>query len=706
MSISVDESANEGASTTKPSAQPPVGGARATGASVRARLTLGFGATVLVLAIAVGTTLYQTSANEARMTRITELRVPTALASADLTAQVFASLAALRGWLVTGDPAHKADRVAAWAEISRLRESMDGLSESWTNPDNVKRWQEAGSLLDEFRDVQARVEAIAHSPDERPARKIMLEEAAPRAALMGDRITRMIDRELALEATPERKALLGAMADVRGTLGLGMAAIRAYLLTGQLRFREGFAELWSKNEQRFADLKERSHLLTSEQRAAFEVFARTRGEFAPLPPKMFEIRASDKWNMAQYMLVTEAVPRASRILDQLVGVAGNDGRRTGGMKDDQQELLKAEAISAADDVARLQMTEWFFLAFGLGLAAIVGWLTARSIARPLITLNDATRTMAGGDLRGKVSEDGPKEIALLGQSFNAMGTAMEGVARKIGDVSGNISTSLEEISAAVNSQSAGAAEQATAVNQTTSTLDEIRATSGQMLERAEALSTIAERTREEGERGLAVIEQAVESMQSIRDKVEAIAGTNLALSDQSKQIGEITAAVNNVAQQSKMLALNASIEAAKAGEAGKGFAVVAGQIGRLAEQSEESTVQVQKILEDIQHATDRAVMATEEGTKEVDKGVALVQQTGEVMASLNTVIHDSGAASQQITVAVRQEAAGIDQIAAAMGEINKVTAQFVTASEQTKEATQNMGVLVDELAASVAVYKV
>src|SRR4029077_15008864 len=116
------------------------------------------------------------------------------------------------------------------------------------------------------------------------------------------------------------------------------------------------------------------------------------------------------------------------------------------------------------------------------------------------------------------------------------------------------------------------------------------------------LGEIAERTQEKGQLGLEAVEQSIQGMKSVRDKVQMIAQTILDLSNQTQQVGEITSVVNTLAQQSKMLALNASIEAAKAGEAGKGFAVVATEVKNLAEQSEQSTTQVQKILEDIRRA--------------------------------------------------------------------------------------------------------
>jgi methyl-accepting chemotaxis protein len=314
--------------------------------------------------------------------------------------------------------------------------------------------------------------------------------------------------------------------------------------------------------------------------------------------------------------------------------------------------------------------------------------------------------VASGDLRQRADASGGNELSMIGGNLNAMVESLTGITRQIDEANNSLLSAIGQIQSTVNTQAAGASQQAAAVGEIVVTLEEVRSTSAQNLTKAKQLGEVAERVRREGAQGQQVLEQTVAGMEVIRERVENIANTILALSEQTQQIGEITDVVSNIAQQSKMLALNASIEAAKAGDAGKGFAVVAAEVKELAIQSQQSTAQVQKILQDIRRATDRAVMATEEGNKRVDAGVILVEKSGEMMKQLSEVIDETVRASKQIVAAVQQEVVGIDQVSTSMNEINKVTSQFVSSTQQTKEAATNMNRVAERLQECVSVYKI
>lgn len=394
------------------------------------------------------------------------------------------------------------------------------------------------------------------------------------------------------------------------------------------------------------------------------------------------------------------------LMDILDGPLTASGERAGGVYDLQYSTIHTGTNGIINNMNFMQHLQYILIALGVIVSVIIVLLTSNSIIHHINVFREHSNKIAAGDLRQTLTIHGHDELAELGSDLNSMTENLASIAKQISTATHNMVSSLEEVKQAVNSQSTGASEQASSINEITASLEEIEKSSAQTMEKAKALGSVAERTQTKGSQGLQSVEQSIMGMKEVREKVQLIAQTILDLSNQTQQVGEITTAVNALAQQSKMLALNASIEAAKAGDAGKGFAVVAAEVKNLAEQSEQSTTQVQKILEDIRHATEKAVMITEEGTKGVDHGASLVEQTGEIVRSLSTLIEEATIASQQIEAAVRQEGVGIEQITAGMNEINQVTSSFVASAKQTLEAITNLSNISRQLKEQVDTYKV
>jgi len=365
--------------------------------NIGGRLWLGFAAVSLVLVAAVAYTSLTLSSITGVAERITTLRAPTANASADLTAQMNGSLAILRGYLLTGNEQLKPERAATWANITKLSQEMDELSKSFTDVENQERWAAARDLFGKLSAAQDKAEALAFTPEAFPATKILTQDAAPRAKILAGAITKMIDDEAVQEATPERKALLKNMADVRGNFGLSLANIRAFLLSGDKQFKEDFAARWAVVQKALAATTAQRGLFTDTQQVAFADFTKTFAEFEPLPAKMFEIRESDAWNMPVNILATEAAPVANQILDVLVGELQADGSRSGGLKDSQRQLMTEDTHDLTGSVSFLSAVEWALLFIGLALAAAIAYFTARSIVPAVRGITDAMSRLAEGD---------------------------------------------------------------------------------------------------------------------------------------------------------------------------------------------------------------------------------------------------------------------------------------------------------------------
>ena len=307
--------------------------------------------------------------------------------------------------------------------------------------------------------------------------------------------------------------------------------------------------------------------------------------------------------------------------------------------------------------------------------------------------SDFASRVAKGDLTVRVSSNGNESLQSLSANLNTM---VEGLAELSGELREGvqgITSATSEILASVSQHTASATEQSAAINQTSTTVDEVRAAAEQSAQRAREVAQEAQSSAEASNDGKRAVEAIEEAMGEIRDRVQAIARDILTLSEQSQQIGEITTTVNDLADQSNILALNASIEAAKAGEQGKGFSVVAAEVRTLAEQSKQATEQVRGILRDIEKANSAAVLATEQGTQVVERGLELSARAGQVIESLSDTIRQATQAAQQIAASAQEQNVGMDQIAQAMKDVSEGTTQFVSGAQQSQQASEDLNEL-------------
>ncbi|HEX2909280.1 MAG TPA: methyl-accepting chemotaxis protein [Chloroflexia bacterium] len=324
------------------------------------------------------------------------------------------------------------------------------------------------------------------------------------------------------------------------------------------------------------------------------------------------------------------------------------------------------------------------------ITVAAGTILARSIIVPINKLQKATQAVADGDLTVALEVKTKDEVGELGKAFNVMLDSLSELNREISRAAKDMNGSAAELLALMNQQTAGASEQSAAIHQTSSTVNEVKATIEQTNQQARSMSDTALRSASIAEEGQSAVTETVNGMSQIKEQVETIAENILALSEQTQQIGEIIATVNDIAEQSNLLALNASVEAARAGEHGRGFAVVANEVRSLAERSKQATSQVRTILSDIQKATNAVVMVTEEGTKGVDHGVRLVDRAGLTIRQLGEAISQSLMSTQQIMAVVQQQNAGVEQVAQAMSNINEVTSQNVSSNRQLQQSVENL----------------
>ncbi len=316
--------------------------------------------------------------------------------------------------------------------------------------------------------------------------------------------------------------------------------------------------------------------------------------------------------------------------------------------------------------------------------------------------------VAAGDLSARLDLSAFRHSSSFSQMAADLNKMVEGVHTVVSELqgaAGSVTRSAMAILESTNEQIATSGDQDSSVMQTSSTVNEVRATVTETAERAQAVAEMAQLSVAVSRNGQESVSATIDGMKLIRQRVESIADNILILSEHTQQIGEIIATVSALADQTKLLALNASVEAARAGEEGKGFAVVAMEVRSLAEHSREATAQIREILSEIQQATNSAVMVTEQGTKGVDSGVQLVDRAGEAIRELANTIEGAAQAAIQIAASTRQQTVGMDQLTDAMMRIRDSTAQATTTTMTVERTARELNIVARKMEDALARYR-
>ncbi|MDR3391845.1 MAG: methyl-accepting chemotaxis protein [Sulfuriferula sp.] len=518
-------------------------------------------------------------------------------------------------------------------------------------------------------------------------------------------------------------------------IATGYLAISRLELSQQALYQKDFANLRDLTNLRSAQSQMRAEMLEAQltnMPSQRDRLLKDAGEYAGEIEKVMTVlldRARDDPKLLSRLEELNVVQKEfAQTRDNdivpliLAGKIAESRQLAVGVQQSRQEKIRAiikELNHAADVNARQAVAESTQAAEGalrqfvmVGVAAIVlavvmtlltGWI----IAAPLKMVSDIAGKVAGGDLTVDIPVGYRKdEVGELLRSFSAMLGGLRKLMREVNDGVGVLASSSGEILATTTQVASGAAETASAVNETTVTVEEVKQTAQLASQKARFVSDSAQKASQVSQNGRKSVEEAMQGMQRIQEQMESIAESIVRLSEQSQAIGEIIATVNDLAEQSNLLAVNAAIEANKAGEQGKGFAVVAQEVKSLAEQSKQATAQVRTILGDIQRATAATVLATEQGNKAVQAGVKQTAETGEAIRLLADSVNEAAQASTQIAASSQQQMVGMDQVALAMENIKQASVQNVSGTRQAEVAARGLHELGQKLQQLALQYKI
>ena len=348
------------------------------------------------------------------------------------------------------------------------------------------------------------------------------------------------------------------------------------------------------------------------------------------------------------------------------------------------------------------------LLWALGRAQRARYQTTKELndrnQEAIMRLLDEMGSLAEGDLTVKatVTEDMTGAIA---DSINFAVEQLRTLVATINDTSVQVASSAQETQATAMHLAEAAEHQAQEINSATDRINEIAASINQVSRNSADSAEVAQRSVQIATNGAGVVRQTIAGMDSIRDQIQETSKRIKRLGESSQEIGSIVELINDISEQTNILALNAAIQAASAGEAGRGFAVVADEVQRLAERSSSATKRIESLVQTIQADTNEAVSSMEQTTSEVVAGARLAEDAGTALGEIEKVSADLSGLIQGISTAAAQQSSAATGITQTMNTIQSITAQTSQGASQTAESVGILAQLAADLRRSVADFK-
>ncbi len=371
-------------------------------------------------------------------------------------------------------------------------------------------------------------------------------------------------------------------------------------------------------------------------------------------------------------------------------------------------------VILTDETAIVNNTSLMFAVAGILLVAVIAVVMIRDTRRQLeeqasqnernqaaiLQLLDEIADLAEGDLtiHASVTENFTGAIA---DSINFAIDQMRGLVSNINDLSVQVAKAASETQSTASNLASAAENQAREIGAASQAINEIAVSIDHVSSNAAESAAVADRAVEIANKGSDVVQDTIAGMDTIRGQIQETSKRIKRLGESSQEIGDIVSLINDIADQTNILSLNAAIQASMAGDAGRGFAVVADEVQRLAERSSAATKQIAALVKTIQTDTNEAVISMEQTTHEVVNGAKRAQDAGVALEEIENVSASLAELIQNISNAARQQAASAGHISNTMNVIQEITAQTVSATDQTASSIGKLAGMANKMRESV-----
>jgi methyl-accepting chemotaxis protein len=670
-----------------------------SGLTISQRLWSAMGLVLVLFAAAAGIALVNLQRVEHSVATVVSENQPIVIQAMELNGRLRSATAALGIYLLTKEESH---REAYGERLARAQESLAALQATAAGAADASVKERVAAIADEV-DRFARykdqfLELAKDDSKNMPGQAYALQNVSPLSTQMLGQLSTMILSETDEEATPERKELLSDIQDLRYLWANTMNNVRAYLTFRTASLIDEVLGLYQEETGRITDkLESNREMLTLEQDEALSSFADMRKQFFANIAQLKEIHGSEKWRTDAYLFRTEVGDLLARTEADLAALVA-----------DARSNIDVSSTELVGQVNGAQGWLAVLLVTGLVVGAGLAWLSNRLIAGPLNAAAAAMEEIADGDgdLSARLTISGRDEVARLAGAFNRFVGKIHEVVQHVAASTSQLASAAEEMSVVTEQMKQGAGRQHSETDQVATAMNEMAATVEEVARNAEAAAAAAQDADRQANDGKQVVSGAMNATDSLASEVNKASEVIHKLELESESIGKVLEVIQEIAEQTNLLALNAAIEAARAGEQGRGFAVVADEVRTLANRTQQSTQEIQQIIARLQQGAGEAVKVMEGGSSKAQDTVDQAKRAADALAAIAGAVSTINDMNTQIASAAEEQSAVAEEINRNITTISHAADQTANGAEQTASASEDLARLAAQLQGLVGQFKV
>ncbi|MGD8570668.1 MAG: methyl-accepting chemotaxis protein [Gammaproteobacteria bacterium] len=666
--------------------------------NVKQKVFTGFGLMQLLIVAVAVSALVSLSTTEDEVVVISDDIQPAVLAATQLQYHIERANSSLGFYLLSKEQSHKENYLESLSQVDTVLSKLNNMELINTQPLLKEHVKDIATGVDQFKQYRDRIITLAENREENvPAMRYAASNLSPLAQNMLNLAKLMLQSEMEEEVTAQRRQLLADIENMRYNLASVINGLRAYLaFKSQSALDE--IKLYSESMRDAMNrVRSQDDILTLDQIDALERFESAQSEFSDHLKKMISIHSGKKWRMDSYLIRTELGPLVNKIGSHVTKIV-----------ETLQNQASSNSRQLAGEVAGTINLVGLLLFVGVLVGFAGSFLVSKAIVSPLVETKNAMEDIASGhgDLTRRINIKGNDEIAQLANAFNLFASKVQDIVKEVAGITTRLAGASERLTVVTDETRKGADRQQQETDEVAIAVNEMAASGQEVARNANSAADAAHNADVAADNGRQVVGHTIEAIDSLASEVKVAGAVIDRVEQDSESIGGVLDVIRGIAEQTNLLALNAAIEAARAGEQGRGFAVVADEVRTLASRTQQSTAEIQSMIERLQSGTREAVTVMDQSREMAENTVGQAAKAGTSLEEINAAVNSIKDLNSQIACSAEEQSSVAEEINQKVTRISDITDQTAAGAQQTSSASNELNQLAETLKSLVAQFRV